>query len=68
MKRENLGTRVTDDNHDNEECDNDHDNDECDDDHDNDFLFETWASEYPGKSEWSPYQMSSNSPPWKDIE
>ena len=38
------------------------------DDHDNDFLFETWASEYPGKSEWSPYQRSSNSPPWKDIE
>ena len=63
VKKENLGTRVPDDNLDNDECDDDHDNGECDDDHDYDFLFETCASEYPGKSEWSPYQMSSNSPP-----
>ena len=39
MKRENLGTRVTDDNLDNDECDDDHDNGECNDDHDNDFFF-----------------------------
>ena len=38
MKRENLGTRVTDDNLDNDECDDDHDNGECNDDHDNDFF------------------------------